>query len=76
MRRLGGDLVVDAGAAERIAALHQGLRGATLALVLDVAAQTPPADPGTLAAAAGELLPELAALVTEVVAELDAESAT
>ena len=71
MRRLGGELVVDAGAAERVAALQQGLRGVTLALVLDAALQSPPADPGALAAAADALLPKLAQLLGEVVALLD-----
>ena len=71
MRRLGGELVVEAGAAERIAALQQGLRGVTLALVLDAALQSPPADPGALAAAADALLPKLAPLLGEVLALLD-----
>src|SRR5262249_16681168 len=73
MRRLGGELVVDPGPAARIAALHQGLRGATLALGPDPALQSPPADPGALAAAADDLLPKLAPLVADVVTRLDAE---
>jgi hypothetical protein len=71
MRRLGGELVVEAGAAEMIAALQQGLRGATLALVLDGALKQPPDDPGRLAAAADALLPKLAEELGEVIARLE-----
>jgi purine nucleoside phosphorylase len=71
MRRLGGELVVEAGAAEMIAALQQGLRGVTLALVLDAALALPPADPGLLAAAADQLLPRLAPLLGDVVVRLE-----
>jgi purine nucleoside phosphorylase len=71
MRRLGGELVVEAGAAEMVAALQQGLRGVTLALVLDAALKRPPDDPGLLAAAADELLPKLAPLLGEIVVRLE-----
>jgi purine nucleoside phosphorylase len=72
MRRLGGELVVEAGAAEMVAALQQGLRGVTLALVLDAALKIPPDDPGALAAAADLLLPKLAPLIGEIVVRLEA----
>ena len=72
MRRLGGELVVEAGAAEMVAALQQGLRGVTLALVLDAALKIPPDDPGALAAAADLLLPKLAPLLGEIVVRLEA----
>jgi len=75
MRRLGGEIVVDGGAAETIAAFQQGLPMATVALVLDEALAWPPADPGALAAAAAALLPRLARLLQESLPALDAVGA-
>ncbi len=70
-RRLGGDLLVDGCGAEIVAARHQGLSFAALALVLDSVGHDA-ADPGGLAESASRLLPSLAELVPGLVRELDA----
>jgi hypothetical protein len=71
--RLGGEVVVEGCGAELVAARHQGVELASIALVLDAAHGTP-ADPGSLAESAGTLLPRLAQRLPELARRLAEES--
>jgi len=69
--RLGGDLLVEGGAAEVVAARQQGLPFVAFALVLDRAAAHTIADPGELAQSAELLLPRLSRLLPELLLRLE-----
>jgi len=73
--RIGGDLLVEGGGAEVVAARHQGLAGVTIALVLDRAGAHGVADPGELAQAAETLLPRLSLLLPDLLRRLERDDA-
>lgn len=71
--RLGAEVILEAGAAEAVAARHAGLSFLALALVLDTSAETP-VDPGTLADRADQLVPALLRVTHQLVLDLPATS--
>jgi purine nucleoside phosphorylase len=64
-RSLGGDVLLEAGAAEAVAARQTGMGFLGLALVLDHAEEQAP-DPAILALRAEEVLPDLATILPKL----------
>ena len=70
-RQLGADLLLEAGSSEAIAARHCGVQFGALAMTLTGAAADQRPDPAAIAERAERLLPQLADLLAQVLANPD-----